>query len=162
MRGNAKHEQDMKDNGIKMIDLVVLNLYAFEDTVAKGYNFETCIENIDIGGPSMLRSSAKNHAAVVICSSPAQYPALMEEMKTHDGCTTIELRLRFAAEAFALYAKYYAYISSWFAKQLNPEQKTDEILTRPYLPVIELKYCVSPHQKPAGLYRHLSGRAPSP
>ena len=83
MRGNAKHEQDMKDNGIKMIDLVVLNLYAFEDTVAKGYNFETCIENIDIGGPSMLRSSAKNHAAVVICSSPAQYPALMEEMKTH-------------------------------------------------------------------------------
>ena len=53
MRGNAKHEQDMKDNGIKMIDLVVLNLYAFEDTVAKGYNFETCIENIDIGGPSM-------------------------------------------------------------------------------------------------------------
>ena len=97
MRGNAKHEQDMKDNGIKMIDLVVLNLYAFEDTVAKGYNFETCIENIDIGGPSMLRSSAKNHAAVVICSSPAQYPALMEEMKTHDGCTTIELRRRFAA-----------------------------------------------------------------
>lgn len=65
MRGNPKHEQDMKENGIKKIDLVVLNLYAFEDTVAKGYNFETCIENIDIGGPSMLRSSAKNHAAVI-------------------------------------------------------------------------------------------------
>ena len=160
MRGNAKHEQDMKDNGIKMIDLVVLNLYAFEDTVAKGYNFETCIENIDIGGPSMLRSSAKNHAAVVICSSPAQYPALMEEM--HDGCTNIELRRRFAAEAFALSAKYDAAISSWFAKQLNPEQKTDVIVTRPYLPVRELKYGVNPHQKPAGLYRHLSGRAPSP
>lgn len=70
----------MADNGIKKIDLVVLNLYAFEDTVAKGYNFETCIENIDIGGPSMLRSSAKNHAAVVICSSPSQYAALMEEV----------------------------------------------------------------------------------
>ena len=80
MRGNPKHEKDMEDNGIKKIDLVVLNLYAFEDTVAKGYNFETCIENIDIGGPSMLRSSAKNHAAVVICSSPKQYPQLIEEV----------------------------------------------------------------------------------
>ena len=143
MRGNPKHEQDMKDNDIKMIDLVVLNLYAFEDTVKKGYNFETCIENIDIGGPSMLRSSAKNHAAVVICS----------------GCTTIELRRRFAAEAFALSAKYDAAISSWFAKQLNPEQKTDVIATRPYLPVRELKYGVNPHQKPAGLYRHISACA---
>ena len=150
----------MKENGIKKIDLVVLNLYAFEDTVAKGYNFETCIENIDIGGPSMLRSSAKNHAAVTICSSPLQYAELMEEMKTHDGCTTIELRRRFAAEAFALSAKYDAAISSWFAKQLNPEQKTDVIVTRPYLPVRELKYGVNPHQKPAGLYRHLNSDLP--
>ena len=70
----------MIDNDIKKIDLVVFNLYAFEDTVAKGYGFETCIENIDIGGPSMLRSSAKNHAAVCICSSPNQYAALMEEV----------------------------------------------------------------------------------
>ena len=161
-RDSEEHMAQASEHDIKMIDLVVLNLYAFEDTVAKGYNFETCIENIDIGGPSMLRSSAKNHAAVVICSSPAQYPALMEEMKTHDGCTTIELRRRFAAEAFALSAKYDAAISSWFAKQLNPEQKTDVIVTRPYLPVRELKYGVNPHQKPAGLYRHLSGRAPSP
>lgn len=81
VRGNEKHEKDMKDNGIKKIDLVVLNLYAFEDTVAKGYDFNTCIENIDIGGPSMLRSSAKNHAAVVICSSPTQYAELMEEVR---------------------------------------------------------------------------------
>ncbi len=77
-------------------------------------------------------------------------------MKTHDGCTTIELRRRFAAEAFALSAKYDAAISSWFAKQLNPEQKTDVIVTRPYLPVRELKYGVNPHQKPAGLYRHIN------
>ena len=70
----------MVDNDIKKIDLIVLNLYAFEDTVKKGYNFETCIENIDSGGPSMLRSSAKNHASVVICSSPAQYARLMQEV----------------------------------------------------------------------------------
>ena len=70
----------MIDNNIKKIDLVVLKLYAFEDTVAKGYGFEKCIDNIDIGGPSMLRSSAKNHAAVCICSSPNQYAALMEEV----------------------------------------------------------------------------------
>lgn len=146
----------MVDNEIKKIDLVVLNLYAFEDTVAKGYSFETCIENIDIGGPSMLRSSAKNHAAVCICSSPSQYAALMEEMKANDGCTTIELRRRFAAEAYALSAKYDAAISSWFAKQLNPEQKTDIISTRPYIPVRELKYGCNPHQKPAGLYRHIN------
>ena len=83
MRGNEKHEKDMVDNDIKKIDLIVLNLYAFEDTVKKGYNFETCIENIDIGGPSMLRSSAKNHASVVICSSPAQYTRLMEEVSLY-------------------------------------------------------------------------------
>ena len=75
----------MIDNGIKKIDLVVLNLYAFEDTVKKGYDFNTCIENIDIGGPSMLRSSAKNHASVVICSSPAQYARLMQEVMVHFG-----------------------------------------------------------------------------
>ena len=85
---------------------------------------------------------------------------LMEEMKPHDGCTTIELRRRFAAAAFALSAKYDAAISSWFAKQLNPEQKTDVIVTRPYLPVRELKYGVNPHQKPAGLYRHLNSDLP--
>ena len=73
----------MIDNGIKKIDLVVLNLYAFEDTVKKGYDFNTCIENIDIGGPSMLRSSAKNHASVVICSSPDQYSRLMQEVMVH-------------------------------------------------------------------------------
>lgn len=76
-------------------------------------------------------------------------------MKTHDGCTTLELRRRFAAEAFALSAKYDAAISSWFARQLNPSQSTDVIVTRPYLPVRELKYGCNPHQKPAGLYRHL-------
>lgn len=176
VRGNPKHEQDMIDNDIKKIDLVVLNLYAFEDTVKKGYDFNTCIENIDIGGPSMLRSSAKNHASVVICSSPAQYAKLMEEvvmhsqsyvqMKNNDGCTTLELRRRFAAEAYALSAvgsfsmnhlqKYDAAISSWFALQLDPEKKMDVISTRPYLPVRELKYGCNPHQKPAGIYKHMS------
>lgn len=73
VRGNALHEQQMAENGITPIDLMVLNLYAFEHTVAKGGDFATCIENIDIGGPSMLRSSAKNHKYVVIATAPSQY-----------------------------------------------------------------------------------------
>lgn len=94
VRGNQVHETQMAENGIGKIDLVVLNLYAFEHTVAKGGDYGTCIENIDIGGPSMLRSSAKNHKYVVICSSPSQYGELMDELKANGGQTSLALRKR--------------------------------------------------------------------
>ncbi|KAK8798780.1 hypothetical protein WA158_007864 [Blastocystis sp. Blastoise] len=155
VRGNPKHEQDMKDNGIQNIDLVVLNLYAFEQTVAKGSDFDTCIENIDIGGPSMLRSSAKNHRSVVICSNPSQYARLMSEMSENEGCTTYDFRRLCAAQAYALSANYDSAISSWFAKQVSEPTGKDIIATRPYVQVCELKYGCNPHQKPAGLYRHM-------
>ena len=80
VRGNAQHEADLEANGGKPIDMVVLNLYPFEQTVAGGAAFDQCIENIDIGGPSMLRSSSKNHRYVVIASSPSQYAAITAEM----------------------------------------------------------------------------------
>ena len=92
VRGNPSHEADKAVQGIQDIDLVVLNLYPFEATVTQGSNFDTCIENIDIGGPSMLRSSAKNHKYVVISTAPAQYQEIMAEMRANDGSTTLALR----------------------------------------------------------------------
>ena len=100
VRGNAEHEASVKEAGIKGIDLVVLNLYAFEATVAKGSDFETCVENVDIGGPSMLRSSAKNHRYVTIATAPSQYAELIAALNK-DGCTPYSLRKKFAAAAFA-------------------------------------------------------------
>jgi phosphoribosylaminoimidazolecarboxamide formyltransferase / IMP cyclohydrolase len=121
VRGNAAHEQQMLENGIACIDLVVLNLYAFEHTVAKGGDFATCIENIDIGGPSMLRSSAKNHNYVVIATSPSQYGELMEELKANSGSTSLALRKRFAARAFATSAAYDSAIAGWINGQLGTD-----------------------------------------
>jgi phosphoribosylaminoimidazolecarboxamide formyltransferase / IMP cyclohydrolase len=112
VRGNAAHEADKQAQGIQDIDLVVLNLYPFEATVAKGSDFDTCIENIDIGGPSMLRSSTKNHKYVVISTAPSQYPEIMAEMKASAGATTLALRRRCAAAAYSLSAAYDSAISS--------------------------------------------------
>ena len=94
VRGNEKHEKDMKDNDIGVIDMTILNLYPFEATVAKGSPFEMCVENIDIGGPSMLRSTAKNHAYTTIVTSPSQYAELTDTMKSNEGGTTLALRKR--------------------------------------------------------------------
>lgn len=84
--------QDMVDNEIGVIDITILNLYPFEATVAKGSAFEECVENIDIGGPSMLRSTAKNHAFTTIVTDPSQYGELMETMKANGGGTTLAMR----------------------------------------------------------------------
>merc|ERR1719456_1975789 len=105
-RGNKQHEEEMAANGICPIDLVVVNLYPFSEAVAKGGDFDTCIENIDIGGPAMVRAAAKNNASVAIVTSPAQYAPLMEQMEKHDGCTTPEFRRSIAAAAFALTSSY--------------------------------------------------------
>lgn len=114
VRGNETHEAEMKANDVKYIDAVVVNLYPFKETVAKGHDFATCVENIDIGGPSMLRSSAKNHSSVLVVTSPDQYPRLIEEMKKNDGKTTAVLRRQFASDAFDHSARYDATISSYF------------------------------------------------
>ncbi len=153
MRGNAQHEKDMEIHGIKNIDLVIVNLYAFDATVAKGGDFDTCIENIDIGGPSMLRSSAKNHKAVVVSTNPSQYADLIAEMNANGGSTTIELRKRFAAAAFATSAKYDASISAWFANQLSDKSTATEVIpatvSRTYKLESPLKYGCNPQQAPA-------------
>lgn len=157
VRGNSQHEQDMEANGIKCIDLVVLNLYAFEAAVATGANFDTCIENIDIGGPSMLRSSAKNHKSVVIMTSPAQYSALMEELSANNFHTTIEFRRRCAAAAFALSASYDSAISSWINGELGEQAPS---VTRVYQHAMALKYGCNPHQKPASILNLANSKLP--
>ena len=149
VRGNANHESQMAANDIKDIDLVIMNLYAFEATVASGAGFDTCIENIDIGGPSMLRSSAKNHAYVGIATNPKQYPMILEELKSTNGSLSLATRKKLASAAFATSASYDAAISAYFATQLGDSVP---IVTRSYIPETVLKYGCNPHQKPAGIY----------
>jgi phosphoribosylaminoimidazolecarboxamide formyltransferase / IMP cyclohydrolase len=147
-RGNASHEAEMEKHGIRKIDLVIVNLYPFQQAVASGGDFAHCIENIDIGGPAMIRASAKNNAAVTICTSPSQYPKLIEQMNSNDGCTTFEFRKNMAAAAYALTSSYDSAVSGWFESQVTepPAKHTVSFeIERP------LKYGCNPHQLPAGL-----------
>ena len=99
-RDNPEHMRQAEEHGIGMIDMVVVNLYAFEKTVESGADFDTCIENIDIGGPSMLRSAAKNHASVAVVTDPASYDAILEEMRANEGCWTLVTRRMLARRVF--------------------------------------------------------------
>src|SRR5258705_3829669 len=121
IRDNAEHDQAMKSHGIAPIDLLVVNLYPFEATVEKGAGFEECIENIDIGGPAMIRGAAKNHDDVAVVVEPQDYQAVIEELAANKGATTLRLRRRLAAKAYARTAAYDAAISNWFAAQLEAE-----------------------------------------
>ncbi|OSQ31558.1 phosphoribosylaminoimidazolecarboxamide formyltransferase [Thalassospira sp. MCCC 1A03138] len=118
-RSLSSHMQAMEDNDISPIDLVCVNLYPFEETVAKGADFDTCIENIDIGGPSMIRSAAKNHESVTVVVDPSDYDRVTAEMKDNAGTTTAETRRVLAAKAFARTGAYDSAISSWFAGELG-------------------------------------------
>jgi len=121
LREDAAHVQAMREHGIGAIDLLVVNLYPFAATVASDADFAACIENIDIGGPAMLRSGAKNHAYVTVATDAADYPAILAELAAHQGGTGLELRRRLAARAFAHTATYDAAISTWFAEQTGEE-----------------------------------------
>src|SRR3954462_815401 len=114
VRDDPDHAAAMEAHGIGAIDLVVVNLYPFLETVMKGAERPEIIENIDIGGPSMGRSAAKNHAYVTIVTHPADYPALIEALDAAGGATSLDLRKRQAAKAFAATATYDAMIASWF------------------------------------------------
>jgi phosphoribosylaminoimidazolecarboxamide formyltransferase/IMP cyclohydrolase len=152
VRDNQEHAAAMAEHGIGAIDLVVVNLYPFAQTVARGAGRDEVIENIDIGGPSMVRSAAKNHAFVAIVTDPADYAELIAALDASGGATSLDLRKRLAAKAFAATATYDAMIASWFAfadqQQLFP-QTLPMILTAPTV----LRYGENPHQK-AALYGH--------
>ncbi len=115
VRDNAEHVAAMTEHGIGAIDLLVVNLYPFEQTVARGGTRDEVIENIDIGGPAMVRSSAKNHDFVTIVTDPADYAELLEELDAKDCATSLAFRIRMAGKAYARTASYDAAIANWFA-----------------------------------------------
>ncbi|MBJ3786569.1 bifunctional phosphoribosylaminoimidazolecarboxamide formyltransferase/IMP cyclohydrolase [Devosia sediminis] len=117
VRDNPQHQASMDEHEIGPIDLVVVNLYPFEKTVASGASYDEIIENIDIGGPAMVRSAAKNHAFVTVVVDPADYPAILEAIR--NGGIPFELRQRLAAKAYARTAAYDSAISSWFAREID-------------------------------------------
>src|SRR6476661_6074309 len=121
IRGNKEHAAAMEQHQIRPIDLLVVNLYPFESTVDKGASFDDCIENIDIGGPAMIRAAAKNHADVAVVVDPSDYEKVLGEMVAHNGMVSFELRQKLAAKAYARTAAYDAAISNWFAETLHDD-----------------------------------------
>ncbi len=120
VRDDKNHTGAMEQHGIEPIDLLVVNLYPFEETLAKGGSFEECIENIDIGGPALIRAASKNHGDVAVIVDPSDYDQVLAEITAHKG-TTIALRRLLAAKAFSRTATYDAAIANWFAEQTNTE-----------------------------------------
>jgi phosphoribosylaminoimidazolecarboxamide formyltransferase/IMP cyclohydrolase len=140
------HVAEMQAHGIVPIDLVAVNLYPFEATVARGAPFDECVENIDIGGPALIRAAAKNHAFVAVLTEPAQYGAVLAELAAHGG-TTLALRQRLAGAGYALTAAYDAAIAAWFAGQRGEEFPPR--LTLAGVRRQALRYGENPHQRAA-------------
>jgi phosphoribosylaminoimidazolecarboxamide formyltransferase/IMP cyclohydrolase len=149
VRDNPEHAAAMAEHAIGAIDLVVVNLYPFEATVMRGAGRDEIIENIDIGGPSMVRSSAKNHAYVTIVTDPADYDTLLAEM-ANGGATSLAFRKQMAAKAFAATAAYDSMISQWFGFA-DQQQLFPGFLAVNGVAPVELRYGENPHQK-AALY----------
>jgi phosphoribosylaminoimidazolecarboxamide formyltransferase / IMP cyclohydrolase len=150
VRGNATHEKALTDHAIPAIDLLAVNLYPFEATVAAGHDFAECIENIDIGGPALIRAGAKNHASVTVLVEPADYAIVLAEMEKNGGATTSDLRKSLAAKAYARTAAYDAAISSWFAETLGEHTPKTKVIAGTLNAA--LRYGENPHQW-AAFYR---------
>ncbi|MGE0037766.1 MAG: bifunctional phosphoribosylaminoimidazolecarboxamide formyltransferase/IMP cyclohydrolase [Xanthobacteraceae bacterium] len=156
IRNNKDHAASMQAHGIRPIDLLVVNLYPFEATVAEGADFATCIENIDIGGPAMIRAAAKNHGDVAVVVDVGDYAAVLAELKANSGATTLAFRQKLAAKAYARTAVYDAAISNWFAQQLAEPAPTYRAFGGQL--VEALRYGENPHQS-AAFYRAPDMRA---
>lgn len=137
----------MKTHGIEGIDLAVINLYPFEEVRAAGGDYPTTVENIDIGGPAMIRASAKNHAYVTTLTDPADYAELLEQLSADDGKTAYAFRQRMAAKAYARTAAYDAMISNWFAEALSIDTPRHRVIGGALKE--EMRYGENPHQKAA-------------
>src|SRR5205814_594762 len=141
-------------HGIGAIDLVYVNLYPFEQTAASGADFETCVENIDIGGPAMIRSAAKNHGYVAVCTEIADMTEVLAEL-AEDGATSLGLRKRLAARAYARTAAYDSAISTWFAGQLGEAFPRRKAIAGELAQT--MRYGENPHQA-AAFYRFANPR----
>lgn len=154
-RDNADHVKAMGDHGIEGIDLVVINLYPFVETLKGGGDFNECIENIDIGGPAMIRASAKNHEFVTLLTDPADYPRVLDELSANGGSTTLNLRRELAAKAFSLTAYYDSQIAGW----LSPKDSWPKHISFAGTLAQSLRYGENPHQG-AALYMDESSARP--
>ena len=154
VRDAPEHKKAMAEHGIGGIDLVYVNLYPFEQTVAAGGDFETCVENIDIGGPAMIRSAAKNHGYVAVCTEIADLLEILEELRD-GGATSLALRKSLAARAYARTAAYDAAISTWFAAALGEEAPKRKSIAGEL--VQTMRYGENPHQS-ASFYRFADPR----
>jgi phosphoribosylaminoimidazolecarboxamide formyltransferase/IMP cyclohydrolase len=150
IRDNAAHAAAMRAHGIAAIDLLAVNLYPFEATVAAGAGFDVCIENIDVGGPAMIRAAAKNHADVSVVVEAADYAAVLADLNAHDGATTLALRRRLAAKAYARTGAYDAAIANWLADTLAEPAPAWRVLGGTLAE--PLRYGENPHQT-AAFYR---------
>ncbi|MBY5547085.1 bifunctional phosphoribosylaminoimidazolecarboxamide formyltransferase/IMP cyclohydrolase [Rhizobium leguminosarum] len=147
IRDDGEHQEAMKKHGIEGIDLAVINLYPFEEVRAAGGDYPTTVENIDIGGPAMIRASAKNHAYVTTLTDPADYAELLEQLSADDGKTAYAFRQRMAAKAYARTAAYDAMISNWFAEALSIDTPRHRVIGGALKE--EMRYGENPHQKAA-------------
>ncbi|MDT3685193.1 MAG: bifunctional phosphoribosylaminoimidazolecarboxamide formyltransferase/IMP cyclohydrolase [Pseudorhodoplanes sp.] len=150
IRHNTDHAAAMQAHGIKPIDLLVVSLYPFEATVAKGASYDDCIENIDIGGPAMIRAAAKNHGDVAVIVDAHDYKTLLDELAAQNGATSLALRKKLAAKAYARTAAYDAAISNWFAGQLGDTAPAFRAFGGKLAEA--LRYGENPHQN-AAFYR---------
>ncbi|KHQ55116.1 MULTISPECIES: bifunctional phosphoribosylaminoimidazolecarboxamide formyltransferase/IMP cyclohydrolase [Mameliella] len=147
LRDNGMHTAAMAEHGIVPIDLLVVNLYPFEETVAKGADYDTCIENIDIGGPAMIRAAAKNHAFVTTIVDVEDYDALLAELDANDGLTSIEFRKRQAQIAYARTGAYDAAVSTWMAAAIGEATPRRRVFAGTLAQ--SLRYGENPHQNAA-------------
>jgi phosphoribosylaminoimidazolecarboxamide formyltransferase/IMP cyclohydrolase len=154
-------DQVMALHGIQPIDLLIVNLYPFAETISRpNCRYAEAIENIDIGGPAMLRAAAKNHEAVAVAVDPADYAALLTELAAHDGCTTAATRSRLAAKAFAHTAQYDTMVASYLAgRQESGAERFPATLPLVFEKAQDLRYGENPHQQ-AALYREPMAREP--
>ncbi len=146
-RDNKEDAAAMKAHDIGAIDLIAINLYPFEATVAKGADFDTCVENIDIGGPALIRAAAKNHPWVAVLTDPADYAAVQAEMTANKGATSLALRKKLAAQAYARTGAYDAAISTWFAGQVGESFPKRAVFAGELKQA--LRYGENPHQSAA-------------
>ncbi len=155
LRDNAEHQSAMKEHDIEAIDLLVVNLYPFEETVAKGGDYATCVENIDIGGPAMIRAAAKNHQFVNVVVDVEDYAALLDELAAHDGATSYMYRQSLALAAYGRTAAYDAAVSNWFSGALDIAAPRRRAVAGTLAQT--LRYGENPHQT-AAFYTSGEGR----
>jgi phosphoribosylaminoimidazolecarboxamide formyltransferase/IMP cyclohydrolase len=144
LRDNDEHLVAMAAHGIEPIDLLIVNLYPFEETVAKGADHATCIENIDIGGPAMIRAGAKNHKFVTVMTDPSDYQGLIDQMRAHDGAVSFAFRQKLALIAYARTAAYDTAVATWLAAEIKePSPRYRSFAGKLAQP---LRYGENPHQ----------------